>query len=235
MKQGWMFFNPLEYHCALKGHVKMAIEYGLREYRRRLAVRFEEYLKGNLLDVGCGDGLLWDLDYFSKIVKYLVGVDVQSSTNWIKIKKENMDYMCCDVRYLPFRSESFNVVFIKDVLHHVDDPQRAFNEILRSSNDRIILVEANRYDPVTFVHMTLARGHDHFSLRKLKQLVRSRTNFAIFLQRESHFYPLRSVTLFKLLWALEDIAERIPVLRDFLSYNIALITKQPISQKNNRK
>lgn len=215
-----------------KGRAKMAIEYGLREYRRRLAVRFEEYLlKGNLLDVGCGDGLLWDFDYFSKMATYLVGVDIRPSRNWVKTKR-NMDYVCCDVRYLPFRPESFDVVFEKDVLHHVDDYCRVFDEILKVSGGRIILVEANRHDPLTYVHMTLAHGHNHLSLTKLKQLVHSRTNSAMFISREDHFYPLRLTFLFKLLSALEDVVEIIPIVRDFLSYNIVLITKQPICQKN---
>jgi SAM-dependent methyltransferase len=75
-----------------------------------------------LLDVGCGRGnVTQSLIKFGLKLReaYLVGVDI-----WLpylaEAKKVYHDVVQCDVRKLPFRSSSFDVVIATDVIEHVE-------------------------------------------------------------------------------------------------------------------
>jgi ubiquinone/menaquinone biosynthesis C-methylase UbiE len=86
--------------------------------------------KGNVLDVGCGDGFLAHL--LTKQRSNVVGIDISSS----KIKYAHgmcsgADFIIADGRFLPFRSESFDVVVCSEVFEHVLNYPLIINEIYR--------------------------------------------------------------------------------------------------------
>lgn len=103
--------------------------------------RFEEVsgviepVTGKILDVGCNDGT------FSKIIldktgaNQIIGMDVVKNTiswasgHWKKNKK--MKFIVANAHKLPFDSESFDAVFVLEVLEHVFDPIEVLNEIKR--------------------------------------------------------------------------------------------------------
>jgi hypothetical protein len=86
-----------------------------------------------------------------------------------------------------------------------------------------LIVEANRYTPVFYPHMTLALGHQHFTRKRFRGLVRNvfpETRFGAF---EAHYAPPLNRAL-GLQQALEEILEHLPPFRPFLSYNFAVAT-----------
>ena len=73
-----------------------------------------------VLDVGCGKGLVGR--FITRSGKYFtVGVDIFGPDLREACKNHtHSDFVQCDVRSLPFRRESFDVVLCSEVLEHVD-------------------------------------------------------------------------------------------------------------------
>ena len=94
-----------------------------------------ESVGGKILDVGSADGT------FSKIIldkskaDELVGMEVlESSVNWAREhwKKQNkMKFIVGDAHRLKFGNNSFDAVFILEVLEHVEDPVKVLSEVNR--------------------------------------------------------------------------------------------------------
>lgn len=103
--------------------------------------RFEEVgkliepVKGEVLDLGCADGM------FSKVIldkskaKSLTGIDVlETSVDWAnKHWKETrkMKFVVGDAHNLKFESQSFDAVFSMEMLEHVVSPEKVLNEVKR--------------------------------------------------------------------------------------------------------
>jgi len=177
-----------------------------------------------LLDVGCGDGK--DSELLSKNAKCVVGVDVRLNSEWVG--KDNIDFVVANVCSLPFKANSFDIVFEKDALHHVRDPQKALAEMSRVTaiNGQIIVIEANRYNPFMYMHMTLLKGHQHLTRNNFKNLVKSLNSSRVtFASIESHVYPINNGITLRLLHFVEAFLEKVPLIRSFLSYNIGIVKK----------
>ena len=109
-----------------------------RYWHRR---RFEEVSKliepviGNVLDIGCADGM------FSKVIldkskaQHLIGIDVlKTSVAWANkhwAKTGKMKFMVADAHKLEFPSGSFDAVVALEVLEHVHKPLEVLKEIKR--------------------------------------------------------------------------------------------------------
>ena len=138
-----------------------------------------------------------------------------------------MDFMVCDARHLPFKSKSFDLVFEKDALHYIPEYMRALDEIFNIAKKKIIVIEANRYEPLSFIHVTKIRGHNHFSFKKFRQIILSKATNVIFRSRESHFFPFSLKFIIGFLSVIEDFKEKIPLVNKYLlNYNIAIIVKE---------
>lgn len=103
--------------------------------------RFDEVKKvlekvdGNVLDIGCADGV------FSKVIlhgtgaKKLIGIDfIKGSVEWASKhwkKDKRMNFKVGDAQKLNFKSGSFSAVFAIEVLEHVYDPVKVLKEIKR--------------------------------------------------------------------------------------------------------
>jgi SAM-dependent methyltransferase len=94
-----------------------------------------------LLDVGCGNGIY--SYYFAEICRQVTGVD--SSRNMLS-ENHCSNVVQSDAGDLPFQTESFDVVFEANLLHHVEDRSRVVREMARVSRRWVILIEPNRYN-----------------------------------------------------------------------------------------
>jgi ubiquinone/menaquinone biosynthesis C-methylase UbiE len=75
-----------------------------------------------LLDIGCGDGAFSRL--LSKYVGVVVGVDIIPDLNWREIGDRNVQFLVADGAILPFINECFDIIFEKDMLHHIKVTRR---------------------------------------------------------------------------------------------------------------
>lgn len=190
---------------------------GLNQYNGRI-----------VLDLGCGDGE--DSVEISKFAKKVTAVDIIKNSKWGKRKVKNLRFVISKAEKLPFKSKTFNGLFLKDVIHHVHDIEKTLKEIKRvtTKDALIILIEGNRYNPLFFIHMTKINKHEHLSQKDFKKLILKYFPNAKFIHFESHFIPLIGETAFKRIISLERIIDKIGFLRSILSYNTALINSEKI-------
>jgi ubiquinone/menaquinone biosynthesis C-methylase UbiE len=175
-----------------------------------------------LLDIGCGDGAFSRL--LSKHVRLVLGVDIISNPNWRKIRNRNVQFLIADACNLPFINECFDKIFEKDMLHHIKNHQKALKEIARVTRREgvAIFIEANRYNPILYFHMTLMKHHEHFTKKYFETLLLTAFRKCYFMSIESHVYPIKTKYILKLIYILEDSLSKIPFLKNYLAYNIAI-------------
>jgi ubiquinone/menaquinone biosynthesis C-methylase UbiE len=176
----------------------------------------------NLLDSGCGDGGVARL--LRTQVRAVTALDVEPSAAWRD--EPGLRFVVGDAEALPFADDSFDVVHSKDSLHHMREPARALAEYRRvlKPDGVALIVEANRYNPFFYMHMTVALGHDHFTRRRFEELVRGAFPTPRFGAFEAHYAPpLNRVA--RLQHVIEEALERLPPFRPLLSYNFAVATR----------
>jgi len=131
--------------------------------------------KGPILDIACGDGIVGG--YFYKKGFHVIGIEL--SGNRVKRAVRRIPVIKGDIRYLPFRNEVFNTVFLLAILAHGNEEfqEKIINEshrVLRKSGILIILT-VNRWT-LNFLRriMTVTAYHDHvreLSPSQLKKLL----------------------------------------------------------------
>jgi ubiquinone/menaquinone biosynthesis C-methylase UbiE len=194
---------------------------GELRYRLRCIDKLGYAFRGDesLLDTGCGDGGVARL--LRERVREVVAIDVESSPVWHD--EPGLTFRVADAESLPFEDASFDLVHSKDSLHHMDSPERALAEYRRvvRPGGTALIVEANRYNPVFYPHMTLALGHEHFSRARFRALVRAVFPNVRFGGFEAHYAPLlRRVPALQ--QTIEETLERFAPFRPLLSYNFAV-------------
>src|SRR5215212_9347653 len=95
---------------------------------------FDEFAGKRLLEVGCGMGT--DLLQFARGGALCTGIDltprsVEISSLHFGLYGMRADFVLGDGEHLPFRDESFDVVYSNGVLHHTPDTAGAIREVHR--------------------------------------------------------------------------------------------------------
>ena len=172
-----------------------------------------------VLDSGCGDGFVARL--LRKRVRRIVAVDVQPFETWQETP--GLTFSVADARDLPFEDETFDIVHSKDSLHHMESPERAIAEYARvlKPGGTALILEANRYNPVFYPHMTVAHGHEHFTRRMFRKLVLRLFPTARFGAFEAHYAPVLERAP-RVQHAVEELLEHVAPVRPLLSYNFAV-------------
>lgn len=124
----------------------------------------------SLLDLGTGTGRL--LEVFAPLYSRAVGVD--SSTEMLAVARANLgragigaaQVRLGDIYNLPFSRNSFDVVTVHQVLHYLDDPERAVREAARvlRPGGRLLIVDfaphAHEFLREAHAHRRLGFAHD---------------------------------------------------------------------------
>jgi ubiquinone/menaquinone biosynthesis C-methylase UbiE len=197
---------------------------GELRYRLRCIDKLGYQFRGDerLLDVGAGDGGVARL--LRQRVAEVAAIDIESSEEWRD--GDGISFAVANAEQLPFAEREFDLVHSKDSLHHMETPERAiaeFRRILKPGGTALI-VEANRYNPIFFVHMTKMLGHEHFSRKRFHNLVRSAFPDARFGSFEARFVP-QAERILKLQEAVENMLERIPGYTRLVAYNFAVAAR----------
>ena len=95
---------------------------------------FDQFRGARLLEVGCGMGT--DLLQFARGGARCTGIDltprsIEITRHRFKLYGTDGDFMLSDGEHLPFRSESFDVVYSNGVLHHTPDTAGSIREVHR--------------------------------------------------------------------------------------------------------
>lgn len=117
-------------------------------YRKHLASFYEKLLEmidstecESLLDAGCGEGFVLDFLSRRRPDLRLTGVDVSDKA--IEYAAQHFGNRARlrtgSVYKLPFSDNSFDTVLCSEVLEHLDDPNRAVNELKRVARRHVVI------------------------------------------------------------------------------------------------
>ena len=81
-----------------------------------------------ILEVGIGTGAVAKI--ISKRIGPLTGIDI-SAEMISNINHPDIELILADVQALPFDSETFDLIYMRNVLHYIDEPEKGFSEIYR--------------------------------------------------------------------------------------------------------
>lgn len=93
-----------------------------------------EPVSGSILDIGCADGTFSKAILDKSKASKLIGIDVlKTSIDWAKKhwKSSKMKFLVSDAHKLQFTKDTFDAVFIIEVLEHVADPRLVLTEVKR--------------------------------------------------------------------------------------------------------
>jgi SAM-dependent methyltransferase len=100
--------------------------------RQVLADHYAERLRARrVLDLGCGAGDSVDLFRAVDPAVEWVGVDIEESPEVAERTRTDAEFVSFDGRRLPFGDASFDLVYCKQVLEHVDHPRELVAEAAR--------------------------------------------------------------------------------------------------------
>lgn len=147
-----------DYRSKQDGHLWLtgeSSEYFARYKVYKLATWITHLLNqnNNILDFGCGDGLMsyYLAYYFNNST--ITGVDIsETSINIAKKLYPKLTFLTIKT-YLPFQDKSFDIICAAGVFHHIPFDQHAFwiSELFRvlKPNGRLVLFELNPCNPGT--------------------------------------------------------------------------------------
>lgn len=93
-----------------------------------------------VLDVGCGTGVVLLEMQRRKIGTEHVGIDVTTSNNHVDPLASNLTLLEYDGKMLPFKDNSFDLVYASHVVEHVLNPRAFLQEVSKVANN-VIYVE----------------------------------------------------------------------------------------------
>jgi SAM-dependent methyltransferase len=131
-----------EYVADVEGHdsqVTGVVGYFYRMYRAEVLARVDGVAGRRILEVGCGEGMMFDGTQTTP-----VQMDV-SMTRVARAAGKSRYLLCADGYQLPFANGSFDVVLLIAVLEHTREPWRVLAEARRvlTPRGRAIMVVPN--------------------------------------------------------------------------------------------
>jgi ubiquinone/menaquinone biosynthesis C-methylase UbiE/uncharacterized protein YbaR (Trm112 family) len=132
-------------HCIVYGHERIYEFVGQVE-------------RGTVLEAGCGGG-------HHGVALAKMGFDVTSidlTVNGVAIAKrlaehegQDIDYVCGDIKQLPFADKEFDICFCSLVLHHFLGLDNLLRELSRVTKRCFIAFEVNAWDPMSFFRFNI--------------------------------------------------------------------------------
>jgi ubiquinone/menaquinone biosynthesis C-methylase UbiE len=113
-------------------------------------------ISGTILDLGCGTGIISKL-YPSKDI---VGIDISPEM----LKYHPGKFLQASAEDIPFESFTFDSVICRSVIHHLQRPKLALNEIRRvlKQGGKVVFWETNKSAIASFIRGITQHG-DRFS------------------------------------------------------------------------
>lgn len=111
-----------------------------RKHRHTLYEKVKIKNKKNILDVGCGTGVI-TADIASLTDGHITGIDVDKKLEYAKsIVSDSITLMTADVLHLPFKDNTFDLVVFNLVLSHLNQQQEAVDEMARVTQEKGIVL-----------------------------------------------------------------------------------------------
>jgi SAM-dependent methyltransferase len=125
------------------------------------ALTLADFRGKRVLDIGCGDGA-YTFELFDRgKPASMTGIDpAQEAIKSAKQKKgdRKITFETQNAESLPYPSDSFDLVHIRGVLHHMNKPIKALAEAFRVAPS-VIVIEPNGYNPILKLLERLSKYH----------------------------------------------------------------------------
>jgi len=205
-----------EAHTQNIKYVSGADSFYFAEYKVKELLHFEKNREMTVLDLGCGDGAteVFFEKHFSLFS--VTGIDVSERSIEEAQKKElkSAVFQTYNGHSVPFDSNSFDIVFVAGVLHHIAEAEQqgVINEVFRvlKNGGRLYLFEHNPMNPLTrYLVKTCEfdKGVKLLSANYCKSLLK-KSGFQIMSQVYTIFFPRNRV--FKPVIRIEKYLKKIP-------------------------
>ena len=195
----------------------------VNQYRLRVIEKTRGYFSGTtLLDSGCGDG--WDAYLRRKYFRKITATDIETNPNWKNLASPGLVFKKADSEKLKFKSGSFDTVIEKDMLHHASDPESALKEMVRVAKKRVIVIEANRYNPLFYINLTLLNNHQHFTQKRFAGIMASCGRPFEIKRFSARVCWINNPAVIRAFDKAEDLLEVIPFYAPVIEYNLGVIT-----------
>jgi len=197
-----------------------------RLYYQRLLRRVRHLFptRSRVLDAGCGGGHVSEI--LGEWGCQVTGIDVECQDAAVERLQGCGGIFCeASAEALPFPDGQFDAALVKDAFHHMRNPAKALQELRRvvRSGGPIVVIEANRFNPVFYLHLTLFEGHDHFTRRGLRRFLAPAGPDLAYTMAESRALPWDAPWLLAVLNFFEEVLERVRLFNPWLTYQIAVI------------
>ena len=189
------------------------VAYKIQEIRRK----FKKAEFSKILDLGCGDGN--SISVFNSLYPscQLFGIDISEKSIQTALSKNisNASFAKYDGKTIPHADNTFDMVFIACVLHHVDPAAHKdlFKEIFRvlKPDGRLVIFEHNPYNPFTRKIVKDCIFDEDAILIKSNKLKKGlqETGFSMVKSFFTLFFPRNGI--FKLFLKLEPFMQWLPV------------------------
>jgi len=139
---------------------------------------FDDFQGDRILEVGCGEGT--NLFHLKKYFNDITGLDIlEEGLQLASEKLPQVKFLNCGAKKLPFNDEVFDIVFIRDVLHHLagyNEKIMALKEMRRVCREggRILIIEPNGRNLISFLQMVFQkeeRGIKTSTANNIKKLL----------------------------------------------------------------
>jgi len=107
------------------------------------------HVHGRVLDLGCMNAALPQL--LRHMMREYVGVDLNTkSVRSAHAKNPDYDFICCDIRSLPFQYGTFDLIFAVSIFEHIrpeilESVLRRISSLLRNRGNLIIQIPNSRF------------------------------------------------------------------------------------------
>ncbi len=152
-----------------------------------------------VLDIGGGNGV--SSFYYESLFKVKI-IAIDRYESMLKFNPVNSKALS-DARYLPFKDNSFDLVNIWEVLHHIDNPATVIREAYRVSKKYLVLFEPNRNNPLQFLFSIYDKEHRkvlRYNKKYIKKIVEDSGFSIISYEKVGSLFPnLTPLFIFKII------------------------------------
>jgi SAM-dependent methyltransferase len=123
-----------------------------------------------VVDLGCGDGLFTiELKDVLPTRVVITGVDLEPAESW-DLAPPGISFRVGDVGQMKPGEVSADAVIAKDLLHHMDQPEKGVRAIAGAARKYAVIIEANLDNPIMDLY-TKYNGDQHFGEDRFRKLV----------------------------------------------------------------
>ena len=172
--------DPL--HPVIEAFALPKVKKIIAKIRKQNSLSIKKNTQNTLLDVGSGNG------YFSHYLSLFFNVSSLDFSHNILSISPTKKKIQASATEIPFKSNSFDVVFCANLLHHVENPSVVIKEMIRVSSRYVVTIEPNRYNPLMIIVALLSK-EDRLLLRFTSRYIAGlmRDNMEIISQEKTGF------------------------------------------------